>query len=241
MRDRLLKGRAAKREIARLAPVFNRGLGEARLGEVMGDQFRFSLDDTREFFAQGFGDAPMQDLPPAPQQAFVGRVLHERVLEAVACFGRGSVAKHQLGFLQFRQSACQRGLVAPDHGVQQRVREFACDRGADLCDLLHRHEAIEARHQRILQRRGDRHGRQRAVKAVALGFLNQQSRLQHILGQLFHEKRHAVGLGDDLRKHLGGQLAPARHALDQRLRLGAEGRSSRRAGPSRGPRIPGGR
>src|SRR5271166_4203062 len=68
MRDRLLERRAMKREIARLAPIFDRGLGEARLREVMSDQFRFSLDDTSEFFAQGFGDALMQDLPPAPQQ-----------------------------------------------------------------------------------------------------------------------------------------------------------------------------
>ncbi len=111
MRDRLLERRATKREIARLAPVFDLGLGEARLREVMSYQFRFSLDDTSEFFAQGFGDAPMQDLPPGPQQAFVSRVLHERVLEAVARFGRGSVAKHQLGFLQLRRVSV--GAIAP--------------------------------------------------------------------------------------------------------------------------------
>ena len=80
--------------------------------EVVGDKLRLGVGDDGEFFAQGFGDAPMQDLPPAPQQAFVSRVLDERVFEAVARFGRGSVAKHQLGFLQLRQRASQRGLVA---------------------------------------------------------------------------------------------------------------------------------
>ena len=91
----------------------------------MGDQFRLGLADASEFFAQGFGDVPMQDLLRL-QQAFIGR-FDERVLEAVARFG-GVVAKHDLKISQLRQRASQRGLVAPDHGVQQRVREFAGDR-----------------------------------------------------------------------------------------------------------------
>ncbi len=37
MRDRLLEGRAPKREVAGFAPIFDRGRGEARLREVVGE------------------------------------------------------------------------------------------------------------------------------------------------------------------------------------------------------------
>jgi len=99
MRDRFFEGRAAKREIAGLAPIFDRGLREASLGEMMGDQLRLGLDDIREFFAQGFGDAAVQDLPPALQEALVSRVLHQRVLEDVTSVGRIAGAEDEFSRL----------------------------------------------------------------------------------------------------------------------------------------------
>ena len=39
---------------------------------MMGDEFRLGR---RELSAQGIGDLAVQDLPPAPEQGFVGRVL----------------------------------------------------------------------------------------------------------------------------------------------------------------------
>jgi hypothetical protein len=52
-------------EVARLAPIFDHGLGEARLREVVSEQFRLGIDNGREFFAQSLGDAQVQDLPAA--------------------------------------------------------------------------------------------------------------------------------------------------------------------------------
>jgi hypothetical protein len=56
--------------------------------ETMGDKFRFGCRDRRELSAQGIGDLAVQDLPPAPEQGFVGRVLDQRVLEGSATHGR---------------------------------------------------------------------------------------------------------------------------------------------------------
>ena len=67
----------------------------------------------------------MQDLPPAPEQAFVGGVLHQGVFERVAHVGRRAVAEHQLRVLQLRERGAQRRLVAADDGAQQGVGEFA--------------------------------------------------------------------------------------------------------------------
>jgi hypothetical protein len=115
----------------------------------------------------------------------------------------------------------QNRLVASDHGMHQWIGEFAPDRGADLRDLLHRREAIEPGHQAVLEGRGDCERRQRSVEAEAFAVLHQQPGFQHVLGQLLHEQRHAVGLGDDLREHFRRQLAPTRDALDECLGFGA--------------------
>ena len=79
MGDRLLKGGTAKRLIARLSPPFDREVVEARFGEMMGD--RFGL---RAAVAQDFRGAAVQRLAAALEQAFVSRVLDQRVLEAIA-------------------------------------------------------------------------------------------------------------------------------------------------------------
>ena len=89
----------------------------------------------------------MQDLPPAPEQGFVGGVLDQRVLEGVARIGRRARAEQQLRLFELRQCRAQRRLVAAGDRAQQRVGEFAADRGADLRDLLDRRQPIETRRQ----------------------------------------------------------------------------------------------
>ena len=178
---------------------------------MMGEEFRLGLHDIGELFAQDFGDALMQDLPAALQEALIGRVLYQRVLEAVARLGRGPVAEHQPGILQLGERGAQRRLVAADDGMEQRVGKFPPDRGADLCDLLHRGEAVEARHQRILQRRGDGERRQRAVEAVALWFLDQQSGWRcHVVGGLVaeeHDENQLLRISVPSGDHSPGDLA----------------------------------
>ena len=76
---RLLEGRAAQRLVAGLAPPLDRLIVEAGLREMMGDRFGFG----RRAFAQDFRRAAMERLTAALQQAVIGGVLDQRVLEAV--------------------------------------------------------------------------------------------------------------------------------------------------------------
>jgi hypothetical protein len=113
----------------------------------MGDEFRLGRRDRRELAAQGIGDLPVQDLPPAPQQGFIGCVLDQRMLEGVARIGRRASAEQQLRFFELPQCRAQRRLAAAGDCAQQRVGKFAADRGADLRDLLDRRQPIEPRRQ----------------------------------------------------------------------------------------------
>ena len=219
MRDRLLERRTVKRKVARPAPIFDRGLSEARLREVMGEQFGLGLDDVGKMLAQRLRDLLMQDLPPALEQAFVGGVADQSVLERVARGRQLAGAEDELRILQLRERGPQRWLVVADDGVQQGIGEFAPNRRADLRDVLNRGEAIEARHQRILQCRGNRKRRQRPVEAVSVRPLDEEPGFKHVLRQLFQKERHPVGLDDDLREHFGGELSAASDALDERFRL----------------------
>jgi Tn3 transposase DDE domain-containing protein len=86
-----LEGRAAQGLIARLAPPFDRRLVETGLGQMMGDEFWLGRGDRRELAAQGIGDLPVQDLPPAPEQGFVGGVLEQELVTLYAALmGLGS-------------------------------------------------------------------------------------------------------------------------------------------------------
>jgi len=62
----------------------------------MGDEFRLNRRGRRELSAQDISDLPVQELPPASEQGFVGGVLDQRVLEGVARVGRRARAKQQL-------------------------------------------------------------------------------------------------------------------------------------------------
>ena len=59
------------------------------------------------------------------------------------------------------------------------------------------------------KRGGNGERRQRAVENVTIARVTQQLRLQHRLGQLLDEQRHAVGVSQDLLEHLLGQRLAA--------------------------------
>ena len=93
MGDRLLEGGAAQGLVAGLAPPFDREIVEAGLREMMGDRFGFG----RCAFAQDFGCAAMQRLAAALEQAVVGRVLDQRVLEAIVGLRRSALDEQKVG------------------------------------------------------------------------------------------------------------------------------------------------
>ena len=110
MGDRLLEGRAAQRLVARLAPPFDREVVETGLGEMMGDRFGLGVR-----VAQRLGGAAVQRLAAALEQALVGRVLDQRVLEAIGRLRRGAVDEEEVGFRR-----ADRARLA---GAARRIRQ----------------------------------------------------------------------------------------------------------------------
>ena len=80
----------------------------------------------------------MQLVPTALEQALIGCVLHQRVLEAVDGFGRFATAEHKLRLLELGECMLQSALVAPDQRAHQGIGKLASDGGTDLGDLLDR-------------------------------------------------------------------------------------------------------
>ena len=91
MGDGFFEGRAAQRLIARFAPPFDGEIVETGLGEMMGDRFGLGLS-----FDQHVSGAAVEPLPAALQQAVVGRVLNQRVLEAIFSLRRRALDKQQV-------------------------------------------------------------------------------------------------------------------------------------------------
>ena len=75
---------------------------------------------------QGLDDAGMQHPPPLLQEAAVGHLVRQGVLEGVFVLGEQARLVEELGRLQVRQAAVQRRLGQLGNGLQQRRRAPPC-------------------------------------------------------------------------------------------------------------------
>src|SRR5262249_58452405 len=114
---------------------------------------RLGVCNRWELVAQGLGDAPMQHFATTLEQALIGSVPHQRVLEAVDGFRRLAAAEHDFRMLKLGECTLQCGLVAAHQPAQQGIGELAPDGGTDLTDLLYWRQTVEPRPQRPLARR----------------------------------------------------------------------------------------
>ena len=105
MGDRLLEGRAAQRLVARLAPPFDGEIVETGLGEMMGDRLGLGACAS----TQHLGGAAMQRLAAALEQAVVGRVLDQRVLEAIVGLGGAPSTNSRSASASRSNDACSAG------------------------------------------------------------------------------------------------------------------------------------
>ena len=177
MGDRLLEGGAAQSLVAGLAPPFDRQIVEPSLGEVMGDRLGFG----RCAFAQDLGCTGMQRLAATLEQAVVGGILDQRVLEAVVRLRSIALDEQNVGLGEPLQRRLQRALIEAGHGLEQSVREAAAQNCANLRGLTRSAEPIEPRGERLLQCRRDR------LRAALLAALQQEAR------NLLNEQRNAAG------------------------------------------------
>src|SRR5262249_47746609 len=74
-----------------------------------------------ELLFKDFGNLPVQSLPPAANQACIGDVLHERVLELIRGIGRDTPLEDQLCSYELRQRGVQIALRKPGDRGDQRI------------------------------------------------------------------------------------------------------------------------
>ena len=94
VRDRLLMSLPARGMIRGTLPVGDRPFRQARLAQVVGDEFGLAGNHIGVASFENLCDPRMQVLPAALEQAPIGGVAHQRVLEGVgragACAARGN-------------------------------------------------------------------------------------------------------------------------------------------------------
>ena len=93
---------------------------------------RAALDGVREPLLDGLRDPLVELLALAAQQAVVGGVLHQGVLELVDSVRRGAAAIDELGVDELRERPFERGSARGDT-AQQLVRRTAAERRAPTC------------------------------------------------------------------------------------------------------------
>jgi hypothetical protein len=92
-------------------------------------------------------NALMHGLALRLEQAFIGRIAHQSVLEEIAGLGRRAAAKDQLGCGEPLQRLCDLRRRLGGDGGQQAVVELTADAGSRLRHLLDRLHAVEPSHQ----------------------------------------------------------------------------------------------
>jgi hypothetical protein len=114
IRDRLGIGRGPQRAIAGAHAVLAGLGGDTGFAEVMSEQFRLVCRDLGEFFLERAGDTLVQLAPPRQQQAFIGGVPHQRVLEVEAALDAAPFGENDTGCHQVRQSRIKLGFLGRD-------------------------------------------------------------------------------------------------------------------------------
>ena len=117
-------------------PVWNGLLRQSRLAEMMGDELWLQFDKLWEPSFDRCGNPLMQLLAAPLEQAFIGGITHQGVLEHVSGGGREASPENELRGNQAIERRGEFRLGHRHHGRKQLVVEFAADTGADLGHLL---------------------------------------------------------------------------------------------------------
>src|SRR6266850_8492428 len=102
-----------------LEPVIDGGIHKAGLREVVRHDFRLARHDIGKFLLECARNLAVQLMPAALEQALIGRIPYQRVLEAVYGFRRLATAEHEPGLLKLDECMLQCGLVASDQRAHQ--------------------------------------------------------------------------------------------------------------------------
>ena len=161
------------------------------------DRFRLGLRAGAEPVAHRLGGSPVQRLPAALQQRLVGRVLDQRVLEAVVGVRRPAVDEEDVGLSELLQRLFEFGLRPsrrPRAAARRKIRARAPSRSSPL---------------RARGQAGRAEQRAIAAKSAGAPARRPAAALQQQPRHFLNEQRHAAGA---LGEALGHALATTRSA-----------------------------
>ena len=142
----------------------DRGVGAVAFGPVVRQQLGARLDARGELRRQRLADVAVQLAPPAAHQRRVGRVLDQRVLEHERLLRLAVDGVQDVELAQATELATQPDLFDPRRRLDELEVERPPDHRAQLGQILRRSQAIQARDQRLLQRRRHAEIRERAPR-----------------------------------------------------------------------------
>ena len=162
---------------------------------------------------QSFNDAGMQRPPSLLQQATVGDLVRQGVLEGVLAFREEACLIEELGRLEVREATMQNLLRQFGNGLQQRQGYLDADdrRGLEQALLLRR-QAVDACRQHYLHRGRHLDRGYRLGQAAGTRRTDERPRLQQGADALLQEEGIAGGAGNQelLQRHQAGVLAQQR-------------------------------
>ena len=163
---------------------------------------------------QGRDNAGMQHPPPLLQQAAVGHLLRQGVLEGVDQLGEQTRLVQELGVLEMREAQAERLFGQLRHGLEEGQRDLRPNdrRGLEQALLLRR-QAVDARRQDGLHGGRHLHGRQGVRHAIGPRLAHQHPGL--------HQRPHALLQEEGI----------ALRALDQQRGEGRQARVVSQRGP----------
>ena len=102
-------------------------------------------------FEQRLGGAAVERVAAALEQAVVGRIANQRVLETIGRRGRRAFDEHEIGLDEAFERGLQGGLIQPADLAEQRKGKIAAQNRADLRDFPCVSKPIEPRRKRLLE------------------------------------------------------------------------------------------
>src|SRR6516164_2888865 len=99
-----------QRLVAGLAPPFDGRVGQSCLRKMMRQHFRLGRRSVGKRSRKNLGEAPMQHLPPALEEIFVGRILNKRVLEAIVGARREALDEQNISVRELFQRGSERSV-----------------------------------------------------------------------------------------------------------------------------------
>ena len=155
MGDRLLMSLSARCGVRRQLPVRDCPFCKACFAQVMSNELRLPGGHIGGIRLKNVHDPSVEFLPPAFEEAFIGSIPHECMLERVCRLRWGTAFEHKFRRDKLLECRQKFGLTLCADGSEHSVGELATDHSRLLGGRLGGRETIQARHEAVVERGRD--------------------------------------------------------------------------------------